>query len=128
VAGDELDHVWRPGRWSRVGAWAVGSVGAVLVFGLFPGVAWRWGTHPLLGASDDGVLVRNPVRVVTVPWADVERVVPSSLGLIIERRRGQPVVAWAVGKSNVSRWLRRRTRADAVAATLEQRAAASQQS
>lgn len=147
MAGDELDQVWRPGRWGRVGAWAVGVAGGLLsvvslvaaatgvgagalvaavVFGLFPVFAWRWGTHPLLGASAEGVVVRNPVRTVVVPWADVERCVPSSLGLLIERRGGgRPVVAWAVLKSNLSRWLGRRTRADDVAAALEERAAAS---
>jgi hypothetical protein len=147
VTGDELDEVWRPSRGSRVGAWVVGSLGGLLclvslaaavtgvgadallaavVFGLFPVFAWRWGTHPLLGTCEDGVVVRNPVRTVVVPWSDVERCLPSSLGLVVERRSGRAVVAWAVQKSNLSRWLRRRTRADDVAAALEERAAASQ--
>jgi hypothetical protein len=150
VADDELDQVWRPARWSQVGAWAVGLAGGVMSvaslvaavtgaeagplvgvvgFGLFPVVAWRWGTHSLLATSADGVVVRNPVRTVVVPWTEIERCVPSSLGLIIERHGGaQPIVAWAVPKPNVSRWLRRRTRADDVAAALEERAAAAQPS
>jgi hypothetical protein len=150
VTGDELDEVWRPGRLGRVAAGSVGVTGGLLcalslvasvtgagpggllaaaVFGLFPLVAWRWGTHPLLGTSADGVVVRNPVRAVVVPWADVERCVPSSLGLLIQRRGGgRPVVAWAVQKPNTSRWLSRRTRADDVAAALEERAAASRAS
>jgi hypothetical protein len=150
VTGDELDEVWRPERWGQVGAWALGVSGGLLcivslvaavtgsgadwlllavVFGLFPVFAWRWGTHPLLATSADGVVVRNPVRTVVVPWADVERCVPSSLGLLIERRGdGRTVVAWAVQKSNLFRWLGRRTRADDVAAALEERAAAAQRS
>jgi hypothetical protein len=150
VTGDEFDEVWRPERWGRVGAWALGVTGGLLcavslvaavtgagagallvavVFGLFPVFAWRWGTHPLLAVSAGGVVVRNPVRTVVVPWADVERCVPSSLGLLIERRSGgRPVVAWAVQKPNLSRWLRRPTRADEVAAALEDRAAAAQPS
>jgi hypothetical protein len=150
VTGDELDEVWRPTRSGRVAASSVGAAGGLLsalslaasvtgagtggllaavVFGLFPVFAWRWGTHPLLAASAEGVLVRNPVRTVVVPWADVERCVPSSLGLLIERRSGgRPVVAWAVQKPNRSRWLGRRTRADDVAEALVLRAAASQPS
>ncbi len=147
-ADDDLEQVWHPGRWTRVGAWAIGLVGGVLsvaalvaavtggagalvataVFGLFPVFAWRWGTHPLLAASAAGVTVRNPVRTVVVPWADVERCVPSSLGLAVERRNDRPVVAWAVHKPSLARWLGRRTRADDVAAALEQRAAAHQPS
>ena len=142
-----VDQVWRPGRWARAGAWALGGVGGLValaglaaavggevrtglvtaaVFGLFPVVAWRWGTHPQLAATDDGVEARNPLRTALVPWADVERCVPSSLGLVIERREGtgRPVVAWAVQKPNVARWLGRRTRADEVAAALEAQAAA----
>ena len=150
MTGDELDEVWRPGRLGRVAAGSVGVTGglmcalslvasvtgagpggllAAVVFGLFPVFAWRWGTHPLLGASADGLVVRNPVRTVVVPWADVERCVPSSLGLLIERRSGgRPIVAWAVQKPNLSRWFSRRTRADEVAAALEERAAASRAS
>jgi hypothetical protein len=141
VTADELDEVWRPARFGQVGAWALGVVGGLMavvslvaavtgagagallvavVFGLFPVFAWRWGTHPLLATS---------ARAVVVPWADVERCVPSSLGLLIERRSGgRPVVAWAVQKSNLFRWLGRRTRADDVAAALEERAAAAQPS
>jgi hypothetical protein len=150
VTGDELDEVWRPTRSGRVAAASVGVIGGLLcalslaatvtgagagglvaaaVFGLFPVFAWRWGTHPLVAASAEGVFVRNPVRTVVVPWADVERCVPSSLGLLIERRSGgRPVVAWAVHKSNLSRWLGRSTWADDAAAALELRAAASQPS
>jgi hypothetical protein len=149
MATDELDQVWRPNRWARLWAGALGLVGVVVclaglviavgedartglvvaaVFGLFPVFAWRWGTHPLLGASDEGIVVRNPVRTTLVPWADVEQCSPSSLGLVIERHSGRPVVAWAVPKPNVARWLRRRTRADEVAAALDERAAASQPS
>jgi hypothetical protein len=156
VTGDEtdetdgFDEVWRPGRLGRVAAVSVGASGGLLsalslaaavtgagaggllaavVFGLFPVFAWRWGTHPLLAVSTDGVVVRNPLRTVVVPWADVEQCVPSSLGLLIERRSGgRPVVAWAVPKSNLSRWRGRPTAADEVAAALEERAAASQPS
>jgi Bacterial PH domain len=143
--------VWRPGRWAQVGAWALGLVGvlvsvaglvsavggevrtglvAAAVFGLFPLFAWRWGTHPRLATSAEGVVVRNPLRTTVVPWADVERCEPSSLGLVIERRAGtgKPVVAWAVQKSNLAGWLRRRTRADEVAAAIEERAGSHQPS
>jgi hypothetical protein len=149
VTADDLDEVWRPARLGRVAAASVAVTGGLLcvlslvaavtgagwggllaavVFGLFPVVAWRWGTHPLLGAGAGGILVRNPVRTVVVPWAEVERCVPSSLGMVIERRGGRSVVAWAVQKPNTSRWLRRETRADEVAAALEERAAASRTS
>lgn len=137
--------MWRPSRGARLGAGLLSAVGLVLaaaglviaaggdwtgglavaaVFGLFPVFGWRWGTHPLLATSDAGVTVRNPVRTVVVPWHEVGRCAPSSLGLVIERTTGRPLVAWAVQKSNASRWLRRRTRADEVAAAIAGRAAA----
>jgi hypothetical protein len=145
MATAELDQVWRPSLGTRVGAGLLSAVGVALavsgvvvaaggdwtgglavmvVFGLFPVFGWRWGTHPLLATSDDGVTVRNPVRSAVVPWDEVGRCAPTSLGLAIERVDGRPVVAWAVQKPNVARWLRRRTRADEVAETIVARAAA----
>jgi hypothetical protein len=48
---------------------------------------------------------------------------PGYHGLEITTRQGDVAVAWAVQKSNLARWLKRRTRADDVAAVLEQMAA-----
>lgn len=144
-AGDEFDHVWRPAWYTLATAVAFGAVGTALalaglaiamggevasglvvaaVFGLFPVCAWRWGTHPLLATSAAGVTVRNPIRVRVVPWEDIERCAPSGLGLLIYRRAGKPVVAWAMHKPDWARWSGWRMRADRVAEVIEERAAA----
>jgi hypothetical protein len=142
AVSDEFDQVWGSAMGTRIGAVALGAAGVVVavaglaaaaggdvggglavavVFGLFPVVAWRWGTHPLLGLSTRGITVRNPVRTTVAGWDEVGRCATTSLGLVIERRTGRPLVAYAVAKPSVARWLGRRTRADEVATAIEQR-------
>jgi hypothetical protein len=146
----ELERVWRPMAVSRVGAGlliAFGLYGMADGFGLpllalvgsearvfrsslllvgalalLAVVAWRYGLHPLLGVNDNGVLVQNPIRSVFIPWRDVAGCSPSYGGLVIRRRHGWPVVAWAVQKSRLAQRTGYRVRADAVADYIEARA------
>jgi hypothetical protein len=60
---------------------------------------------------------------VDVPYRDIALVGVSYAGLTIRRGSGgRLVVAWAVQKSNIARWLHRRTRADEVADVIRARA------
>jgi hypothetical protein len=70
------------------------------------------------------VRIQNPVRRHDLAWAEIETVVAGYDGVEITTRGDDVVVGWAVQKSNLARWLRRRTRADDVAEFLAQAAKA----
>ena len=107
-------------------AFGGGDTGSALIVALVNALlavcAWRWGTHPLIGASDAGVTVRNPLRSLVVPWDDVVGCRATARGVTLLRRSGPPVVAWAVQKPSVSAWTGRHTVADDVVAYLVDRA------
>jgi len=92
---------------------AVGGVATAVLLG-------RVGVRPRLEATVDGVLVHNPWSAVEIPWGDIRAATPGFDGIVIARRGAPPVVVWAVQKSNLSTWRGLRTRADVVAATLEE--------
>lgn len=143
--GDEpaLPVVWRVGRPAllvgRVGtalslaviaavtAWVLwwpdaDRTAAVLVATValaFVVLLWRMGLHPSVEATDNGLTIRNPLRTVEVPWAEVSEAVPGYDGIRITRYGLPSITVWAVQKANISTWSRMRTRADAVAATIE---------
>jgi hypothetical protein len=149
-SAEGLERVWRPMPVGRVGAAVLIAVGlfgmadgfgvpllaligsearvlrsslAVVGFlGLLAVVAWRYGLHPLVGVNAAGVLVRNPIRSIFIPWRDIVGCSASYGGLVIRRRHGWPVVAWAVQKSQLSRRMGYQTRADVVAEYIEARA------
>ena len=147
-AGDHFDRVWRPSAGARLafgaiigvfallalagvaGALGGGDVGASLlvawVNALVAVCAWRWGSHPLIGASGTGVTVRNPLRTVVVRWEDVTGCAATSRGVTIGRAGEAPIVAWAVPKPTLSAWLGRVTRADEVVGYIATRALAHQ--
>lgn len=107
-------------------AFGGGDTGSALIVALVNAMlalcAWRWGTHPLIGASDAGVTVRNPLRSLVVPWDDVAGCRATARGVTLLRRSGPPVVAWAVQKPSMSAWTGRHTVADDVVAYLVDRA------
>lgn len=143
-APDRFDRVWRPTIASRVVGWtiavaagllAVSALATALGGGIPPAgaalvvvvnvvvalAAWRWGSYPLLGASDEGLTIRNPLRTVVIPWGDVAGARASSLGLTVARLSGEQVVAWAVTRSSLSTWLNRPSQSDEVVAYLAAR-------
>jgi hypothetical protein len=145
MGAERFDRVWRPRGSSLVMGWVLGGVAAllalaglaallagsaevgsalmvVLVNVLVAVAAWRWGTHPLLGADDVGVTVRNPLRTTVVPWDDVIGCGATGRGVTLLRRSGPPLVAWAVQKPTLAAWAGRRTLADDVVAYLVDRA------
>ena len=147
-----LDRVWRPRPAGRLAAWVLVVVGVVvaagsvvvalgaaagsstqpvssLVVGVMAGAlavaAWRLGVHPLIGITRAGVLVRNPVRSVLIPWSDISSCSPGYSGITIYRNGSRPVSAWAVQKSNAATWAGRSVRADQVVDCIEALAASS---
>jgi hypothetical protein len=144
MAGEEFEDVWRPSLGARMAGWVIAAVGGllalsalatavggdvplggalvvVLVNAVVAVAAWRWGSYPLLGASEAGLTVRNPLQTIVIPWDDITGARASSLGLTVGRASGEPVVAWAVTRSALSGWLRRPSRADEVIAYLAAR-------
>jgi Bacterial PH domain len=143
-AATGFDRVWRPTIASRVVGWVIAAVAVLLAVSalataLGGGIplagaalvvvvnvvvalaAWRWGSYPLVGAADDGLTIRNPLRTVVIPWDDVAGARASSLGLTVVRLSGEQVVAWAVTRSSLSTWLNRPSQSDEVVAYLAAR-------
>jgi Bacterial PH domain len=123
------ERVWRPNRAALAagGVFVLGgsAVAARLALHHHPGLAvlaalfavggWRYGLHPSLAATDEGIVIRNPLRRVLVPWRQVEGALPGSRGVIVLRTDRGPVRAWAVQKATWSHFLGKRRRADEVA-------------
>ncbi|HKN50582.1 MAG TPA: PH domain-containing protein [Actinomycetota bacterium] len=123
------ERVWRPNRAARaagcvfiLGGIAVGAYLALhhrpdlaTLAALFAIGGWRYGLHPSLAATAEGIVIRNPFRRIVVPWRQVEGALPGSSGLIVLRTDRRPVRAWAVQKANWSHFLGKRRRADEVA-------------
>ena len=38
--------------------------------------AWRFGVHPRVWATDKDVVIKNPWRTYSFPWADVTLIAP----------------------------------------------------
>ena len=82
-------------------------------------MVWRVGIHPSLAATETGLVIRNPLETVRVPWADLVEASAGFDGITISRLSAPPTTIWAVQKSNLSTWRGAPTRADDVAATIQ---------
>ena len=67
---------------------------------------------PYIELRDNDMYIRNRVASTLVPYERVLSVRPGWGGVSITRDDGSTVVVWAVQKANISRILKRRTRAD----------------
>jgi ribosomal protein S18 acetylase RimI-like enzyme len=79
--------------------------------------AWRFGLHPLLRATDEGVVIRNPFRTQQFLWEDITLVAAGLDGLVIGTE-DEEAEAWCIQKSSYATKRGRRTRADRVVAEL----------
>jgi hypothetical protein len=133
----EASRTWRPRQLGRAVAWVyivgflatVVAVAIVMVpngeFGIVLGtaisgtpllpVAWLGGLRPFIRADAQGLQIQNPLSRYDLTWRDIAEVTPGYYGLEIATREHGVVFAWAVQKSNASRWVKMRTRADDVA-------------
>ena len=103
-----------------VGAVSASDRGALIAApaGIAVAVAgWRYALYPLVQATADVLVVRNPWRTYRIPWTEIRAVASGYSGLEITTRAGG-VTAWAVQKSNMMRWLGRDTRSDRIASEL----------
>ncbi|MFN2591574.1 MAG: PH domain-containing protein [Candidatus Dormibacteria bacterium] len=126
---DGGERIWRPNRAARaagavfvLGGLAVGASLArhhrpdlAVLAALFALGGWRYGLHPSLAATASGIVIRNPLRRIVVPWGQFEGALPGSRGIIVLRTDRRPVKAWAVQKATWSHFLGKRRRADDVA-------------
>lgn len=83
---------------------------------------WRWAFVPYVALKADGVFIQNRITSKFVPYPEITRVSGGYYGLTLRTSRGDVVIAWAVQKSNLARWLHRQTRADEVAQAIVARA------
>ena len=99
-----------------------GGRGASLAMAAMPAACglffWRFGIYPRVTATPEGVTVRNPFVTRRVAWTEIREVRPGYSGLEIQRADGGVTTVWAVQQANLSAWLRRPTRAKAVAGEL----------
>ncbi len=100
---------------------------AGVAFALFAAVgpavlALRYAFRARVTATDDALLVVGCFSERRIPWSDVVGADPGYSGITVHLRDGSSVVAAAVQKANLSVWLGHRTRADAVAGFIRERA------
>lgn len=79
---------------------------------------WLLGVRPSITLTEDSVIVRNPYKTYQVSLVEISMVSGGYRGLSFTMTDGRQIVAWAVAKSNLARWLGWQTRADAVAERL----------
>ncbi|MDW5325588.1 PH domain-containing protein [Plantactinospora sp. KLBMP9567] len=91
-------------------------------FGVLGLSMWQQTFRPRTSVGPQGVVLRSKWRTIRLPWSMIVRCDPGYDGITITCADGSRVVAPAPQKSNLSRWLGRKTRADEVAAYLERRA------
>jgi hypothetical protein len=145
------DGIWRPAIGLRLGYLVLGGlsiafgvacpIGAAqadaLVVGLVIGVVFvAMGVGILLLArmsvtlTDDGIEIRNMVGVEHVDWASVReaRATTAGVSLVVADRDGfllrRPKVAMALQRSNIARWFKVDTRAEQLAALINDRVGA----
>lgn len=78
---------------------------------------WRFGLHPRLRATEQGVIVTNPFRRKEFDWDEITLIAPGENGLLV----GSEVdvaEAWCVQKSNFAARRGKFTRADRIAREL----------
>jgi ribosomal protein S18 acetylase RimI-like enzyme len=88
------------------------AVGAV-VYG------WRFGLHPRLVATPDGVEVVNPGRRTVISWEELTVIAPGENGLVLGTEESR-TEAWCIQKSRRATRRGRSTRADRIVADLEE--------
>ncbi|REF95809.1 PH (Pleckstrin Homology) domain-containing protein [Asanoa ferruginea] len=98
-----------------------------LAYGLLLGVALVVAPlvltlRPAVTLTETDVDVRNPLRTLRVPIAEITDAKTGYGGVRIETRAGRAVTAWAVQKSNLANWRGQHTRADDVAEAIRQAA------
>jgi len=75
--------------------------GGMLTLGLIYGT--RCSLLPRISWDSLGVTVHNPLRIITLPWSEIEDFVPGSFALRINMTNGKHVGVWAVQRANAAK-------------------------
>jgi hypothetical protein len=132
-----MQQVWKVSLLGRVGAlvavlvaavvwyWIAGPMVGILVAGFGLALWFVAVLRPFVGLSDTELVVRNPRETRSVELSDIDNVSAGYGGLTVTTTIGPPLVIWAVQKSNLAKWTGRKTRADEVAAAINEAAESS---
>jgi Bacterial PH domain len=74
-----------------------GMFTVMLIFGT------RCSVLPRISWDSSGVTVHNPMRILTLPWSEIEDFVPGSFALRINTTNGKHVGVWAVQRANAAK-------------------------
>ena len=74
-----------------------GMLTVTLIFGT------RCSVLPRISWDTSGVTVHNPMRIITLPWSEIEDFVPGSFALRINTTNGKYVGVWAVQRANAAK-------------------------
>ena len=139
VAGSSIDNqVWRVSLIGRGGAIGVALIWLVVVVAISTGKntsagvrallwiallvvavgVWLWAFRPYVALTTQAVVIQNRITKSTVPYESILEVKPGYYGLRLITKNQGDVTVWAVQKSNASKWTKRQTRADEVAAAI----------
>ena len=91
--------------------WPVAGVLALIV-GPLTVVGLRMAFVARVILSGEELIVRNPFKTHRLPLLRVKSVEPGYSGTVFTMYGGSRVTAWAVQKSNIATWTKKRTRAD----------------
>ena len=75
--------------------------GGMLTLGLI--YSTRCSLLPRISWDSLGVTVRNPMRIITLPWSEIDDFVPGSFALRINTTNGKHVGVWAVQRANAAK-------------------------
>ena len=103
--------------WLRSGELLISAFLLVLAAGAVV-YGWRFGLHPRLVATADGVEVVNPGRRSGIAWEELTVIAPGENGLVLGTELSR-TEAWCVQKSKTATRKGRTTRADTIVAELE---------
>jgi Bacterial PH domain len=85
-----------------VGNWAaLPTLGAIVTITLIFGT--RLSLLPRISWDNTGVTVRNPLRITTLPWSEIDDFVPGSFALRINKKDGEHVGVWPVQRANAAK-------------------------
>lgn len=104
--------------WWRAGELLVGVFLLLLAIGAVV-YGWRFGLHPRLIATSEGVEVVNPGRLNYIAWDELSVIAPGENGLILGTEDAR-TEAWCIQKSRSAMRKGRTTRADLIVAELEE--------
>lgn len=104
--------------WLRTGELLIPIFLLVLALGAVV-YGWRFGVHPRLIATSEGVQVVNPGRRTDLAWDELTVIAPGENGLVLGTEVSR-TEAWCVQKSRTATRRGRMTRADAIVAELEE--------